>query len=187
MNYTITKDIFNNGLINNISYHIYELQQKCPALIDDLMELYEVHDYEDILEEEGWEKVTEEGYWYPELKRFVTDMEEVNSLDDEEHEAVYMKEGTYSFDWIHPESGEYKENMSPDELADDLGLESTREVFEHWLVTDNLARWLREQGATVVEEFLGLENIWLRTCTGQMCYMDFRIPEREPEACNMYP
>ena len=174
----MNRDQFNNGLIMNISYHIYELQNRCPSLIDDLMELYEVNDdYEDTLAEEGWEKVTEEGYWYPELKRFVTDQEEVDALDEEEHEAVYMKEGTHFHDWINKETGEYKEDMDSEELASDLGLESYREVFEHWLVSDRLASWLREQGATVVEEFMGLENIWLRTCTGQMCYMDFGVIE----------
>lgn len=49
--------------------------------------------------------------------------------------------------------------------------EYTREVYEHWLVTDWMADKLEQHGEMVIRDFMGL-TIWGRTCTGQAIYMD---------------
>lgn len=45
------------------------------------------------------------------------------------------------------------------------------EIYEHWLVTDDLARRLREQGESVVDDLAGL-TVWGRATTGQAIYGD---------------
>lgn len=64
------------------------------------------------------------------------------------------------------------------ELAGDLGLnvddyEETVEVYEHWLVSEWLAKKLEEKGE-ITGEFKGL-TIWGRTCTGQAILLDWVI------------
>lgn len=49
------------------------------------------------------------------------------------------------------------------------------EVYEHWIVSDWLARRLREKGE-IVGEIANL-TIWARTTTGQMISMDYVITE----------
>ena len=58
------------------------------------------------------------------------------------------------------------------------------EIFEHWLVTGWLARHLREQGESVVDDVVGL-TVWGRATTGQAIYADAvlqRIARRVLEA-----
>lgn len=45
------------------------------------------------------------------------------------------------------------------------------EIYEHWFVSDWLARKLEEQGEKVDRDFAGL-NVWARTTTGQAIAMD---------------
>ena len=45
-----------------------------------------------------------------------------------------------------------------------------REVYEHWIVSEWAARWLKEAGE-VVGEVCGL-TVWGRTCTGQAIALD---------------
>jgi len=45
------------------------------------------------------------------------------------------------------------------------------EVFEHWLVTDDLARRLKEQGEAIADDVEGM-TIWGRSTTGQAIYSD---------------
>lgn len=56
------------------------------------------------------------------------------------------------------------------------------EVYEHWLVSDWLARRLRERGY-VTGEICGL-TIWGRCCTGQSIALDHVIQEI---ACELWP
>lgn len=49
------------------------------------------------------------------------------------------------------------------------------EVYEHWIVSDWLARKLKERGY-VVGELCGL-TIWGRQCTGQAIYLDYGIQQ----------
>jgi hypothetical protein len=46
-----------------------------------------------------------------------------------------------------------------------------REVYEHWIVSDWLARRLEEEGEKVDTDFAGL-TVWARTCTGQSIALD---------------
>ena len=52
-----------------------------------------------------------------------------------------------------------------------------QEVFDHWLVSNRLARLLVKHGEKVVKEFLGLGPIWCRTATGQVVAMDSVIED----------
>lgn len=56
------------------------------------------------------------------------------------------------------------------------------EVYEHWIVSDWLARKLKDRGY-VTGELCGL-TIWGRTCTGQAIYLDCVIQEI---ACELWP
>lgn len=57
------------------------------------------------------------------------------------------------------------------------------EVYEHWIVSDYLARQLQKRGETVVE-FLGL-TVWGRCTTGMAVYMDNVMQEIAREALNV--
>lgn len=50
----------------------------------------------------------------------------------------------------------------------------SREVFEHWLVSDWLADKLEERGERVLRDFFGL-TVWGRTTTGQAIRLDHVI------------
>lgn len=50
------------------------------------------------------------------------------------------------------------------------------EVYEHWIVTDWLARKLAEHGETVCMDLMGL-TVWGRCCTGQGIALDGVISE----------
>ena len=45
------------------------------------------------------------------------------------------------------------------------------EIFEHWLVTDDLACRLKEQGESVADDVCGM-TVWGRATTGQAIYAD---------------
>ena len=55
------------------------------------------------------------------------------------------------------------------------GVAEGTEIFEWWLVSNDLARLLVDKGETVLEEY-GC-NWWGRTTTGQAVYMDEVIEE----------
>lgn len=59
---------------------------------------------------------------------------------------------------------------SPDESCDDCGGEGRFEAFEFWIVSEWIARKLREQGETVADDLHGL-TVWART-TGQAICLD---------------
>lgn len=48
----------------------------------------------------------------------------------------------------------------------------TIEAYEHWIVSDYLARQLESEGEMIARDFLGL-TIWGRTTTGQSISMDY--------------
>lgn len=50
------------------------------------------------------------------------------------------------------------------------------EIFEHWIVSDHLARKLGEKGESIETDFYGL-TIWGRSCTGQAILLDGVINE----------
>jgi hypothetical protein len=58
---------------------------------------------------------------------------------------------------------------------DDMGWcldDHRQEIFEHWIVSSYLAKKLKEQGETVIEDFYGINYIWCRSTTGQAIYAD---------------
>lgn len=62
-----------------------------------------------------------------------------------------------------------------EDFANEYNIEPyTREVFEHWIVSDWLARQLESQGETVVDFGAGC-RVWCRTTTGQAISMDYVI------------
>lgn len=50
------------------------------------------------------------------------------------------------------------------------------EAYEHWIVSERLAKNLAKQGEMVTTDFMGL-TIWGRTTTGQAIYLDRVIQE----------
>ena len=68
----MTKTRFNEGLINCISAHIYELQQLIPDH-EELMEASFVTDYEEAAKNEGWERARGDGWLLKEpLQAFIS-------------------------------------------------------------------------------------------------------------------
>ena len=53
----------------------------------------------------------------------------------------------------------------------EIGDCETREVLEHWIVSDWLANRLEERGECVLRDFFGL-TVWGRTCSGQAISLD---------------
>lgn len=73
--------------------------------------------------------------------------------------------------WTH---ADYPEDVydTAAELCDAQRIEPyEREVFEHWIVSDYLARQLAELGEKTDSDFHGL-TIWARTTTGQSIAID---------------
>lgn len=86
--------------------------------------------------------------------------DELDEVDDLEE---YAKPCPTCGEMVEPE--EVKSNESdPDE------------AYEHWIVSDWLARKLKAKGEMVLDNFMGL-TIWGRGCTGQSISMDYVIRE----------
>lgn len=70
-----------------------------------------------------------------------------------------------------------------EDFANEYNIEPyTREVYEHWIVSDWLARQLESQGETVVDFGAGC-RVWCRTTTGQAISMDYVIQKIAEEDC----
>jgi hypothetical protein len=64
------------------------------------------------------------------------------------------------------------EEQGAQEFCDEFNLDPDRnEIFEHWVVSDWLARRLEERDESVCHDFLGL-TIWGRATTGQHISLD---------------
>lgn len=73
--------------------------------------------------------------------------------------------------------GYVRENNHWQEFADEFQIDpETVEAYEHWIVTDWMAKRLEEKGEMVAYDICGL-TIWGRTTTGQAIYMDSVIQE----------
>ena len=48
----------------------------------------------------------------------------------------------------------------------------SRDVLEHWIVTDWLADCLENRGELIIRDFFGFDAIWGRTCSGQAILLD---------------
>lgn len=85
--------------------------------------------------------------------------------DEDDHEISRRVDGSVEFadDW---QDACESSNLAPYE----------REAYEHWIVSDWLARKLEAKSEMVIFDFLGL-TIWGRTTTGQTIYMDGVIEE----------
>ena len=69
-------------------------------------------------------------------------------------------------------------NESWEMLCIDNGIEAEgREVYEFWLLSNWFGDKLEAKGERVVRDFLGLNAVWGRTCTGQMISCDGVIEE----------
>lgn len=110
---------------------------------DDILPLCETVDYQEAAEDEDWEE-----------DRCIIDDEDVTFINKKTNETSQAK------DW--------------EELCYEQDIEPYRsEVYEHWVVTDWLARKLRERGY-VTGELFNL-NIWGRQTTGQAILLDWVI------------
>lgn len=84
-----------------------------------------------------------------------------------------LEEGVVSYDEIENytySNEELKDEGFSDEEIERGDVQREKEIFEWWLISDLLARWLREQGEPVLES-AGCAW-WGRTCTGQAIYLD---------------
>lgn len=86
--------------------------------------------------------------------------DDVRECTDEEIEAKELLQGAYMCTGCDATYGEA--------AADDL--DASQEVFEWWLVSEYLARKLKERGEPVLENDYG--TWWGRTTTGQAIAMD---------------
>lgn len=146
-----------------ISHLVYTLAQGAGGLTAsngygrDLLEMAEaagelftpVPDHEEAAIQEGW--TARKG-------AFVKDGETAFEFGDEDDEPD-------DSDW---QKLCYLEGIDADEYA--------REIYEHWIVSDWLARRLEAHGERVSYDFAGL-TVWGRTTTGQAIACDHVIEE----------
>lgn len=118
---------------------------------------YGEYDFEELTEEERDEKIEE--------------LEEKIDILDEIHEYYY--DGEDSEDYIQKTN---KANYFIDELnriideLNDMNFDNYPEVYEWWLVSNNLARRLKSHGHIIVDDYTC--SIWGRQCSGQAILLD---------------
>lgn len=182
--------------LSTLMYGIYQIMWNCRNFKDafgdypdDLLALYQQDDWETpgryFIEEDADLSQLEEiadkyGYWSDVLEESDIpnpsenpdfDLEE--SIEANPETAKLLREKVAAL--VDTEANGWLE------VCNEYGLDpETREVYEHWLVSDWLARKLEAKGE-VVGEFAGL-TIWGRTTTGQSIYMDGVIQEITAEA-----
>ncbi len=62
------------------------------------------------------------------------------------------------------------ENSDEDDAYSDIEDQEPKEIFEWWLISDNMGRLLKQQGEAILENDYGLW--WGRSCCGQAIYLD---------------
>lgn len=149
-------DFVRREVIYCVSHLIYELGSKLgddSEYFEDLLNLCRQDQYINTFEYRCWECDEE---W-----------EEVD--DDPTHENEYdLDEEDYV-----KECPKCKEEVVPTISSEET---DPVEAYEHWIVTDWLAKKLEEHGCIVSHDFMGL-TIWGRCCTGQAIAMDYVICE----------
>lgn len=126
------------------------------------------HDYvEEVLNVSGGEDWESPGDYHidndvreEELKEFIAiyfivDQDNMTFEEVKHYAKAYINDGDY---WQ-----EYCEhfNLDPEPV----------EVFQHFIVSDNMAHWLKEKGELVEDDIMGF-SVWGRTCFGQAVYLD---------------
>lgn len=143
---TTSENIVRNNVFVNVSTLVSELAKEAGALYEQAFDLSTPLD--------DWESAATDAGWRYECSRFtgqpsyVRDGERVTGLEN---------------GW--------------QELCEDNGLEPhTREIFEHWIVSEWIAEKLEAKGERVDMDFAGL-CVWGRTTTGQSIALDGVIEE----------
>lgn len=94
---------------------------------------------------------------------------------DPDYEEAAAQLGWESSQYGFSNEDEISEADDWDELCEERDIEPyCSEIYEHWIVTDFLARKLEEQGEKILWDFMGL-TIWGRTCSGQAILLDYSI------------
>jgi hypothetical protein len=109
-----------------------------------------------VLIQDDWQSAAEEQGW---------------AMGEDEVISKAGEENTYT-DWQDLCSNE---NIDP----------HTTEAYEHWIVSDWLAKKLEDKGEMIVRDMMGL-TIWGRPTTGQAIYMDY-VMQRIAEDLNGPP
>ena len=142
----------------------------CASYIVTKMSEYEPDEWFDLFGSDDWEEPARYHIY--------------NEMD---HDACieYIEENT---DWdIEPYRKETLKSLRDDvsrhveddyqKFCDAHNLDPERnEVYEHWIVSDWLARKLEKRGEVVEQDFHGL-TIWGRCCTGQAILLDHVIQQ----------
>lgn len=126
------------------------------------------NDYEEAAAQEDWNTYSEAVEWAKEneklftLGRFIIDQD----LKDADKDLIYIQIVDDEFvdsTWLINDWGELckEQDIEPEES----------EIYEHWVVSDWLARKLSEKGHKVDNDFMGL-TIWGRPTTGRSISMD---------------
>jgi len=151
-NQEIKRRFVEREVIYNVSTLIYELAKKA-----------EVLDSED----------------YEELMRIIEKPDYETAVEDDPNCHVQYSKKLDGYVWINKDTHEISESFGTyDEACEGCvqanGLDyDYLEIYEHWIVSDFLARKLKAYGEAV-GEILGL-TVWGRATTGQAIYLDYVI------------
>jgi hypothetical protein len=156
-----------------VSSLIHELAQD-EKYMDDLMPVLSQDDWQSPAEYEGYvvfENDSGEYQWAkPRADDDPVDPDELEGLDDDERE-LKLKYSEIGDDEHDTEADAWRDACESNRIDPEQ-----REAYEHWIVSDWLARKLEERGEMVMRDFLGL-TIWGRCTTGQAILLDGVITE----------
>jgi hypothetical protein len=187
-NQQILGEFVRKNVIYCVSSLVYELS-KMESMDEELWDVLIKRD--DVVDDNQFRYMInkdERGEFCADVRRIDEDGEtgDVSIWDIDTEEAIALVEDGIFYD-IH-DVGEVEiflidQKIIPIDarvLAEDDDPEThdeEREAYEHWLVDRRFGEKLEEHGEMVIYDFMGLEAIWGRTCTGQAICMDHVIGE----------
>ena len=145
----IKRALATREVIHCVSSLAYELAQKAeefPDYYDDLLNAFQGNP-------DYEEAVTENGW---------------RETEKDGKDAFYNKDND---EWSFADSWE---DLCNEQNID--AYEYAPEIYEHWIVSDWLARKLEEHGERVLRDFFGM-TIWGRPTSGQAIFLDYIISE----------
>lgn len=175
INQRICSKLVDREVIYCVSSMVHELASLGQSIGDwtheEIMDLCRIEpDCEEILFDHGYTLVEEDGQWHIVEQKYA---DHFSYLIGRREETTDEEDASWLDEQIDEHSLGTVGYGSAEEAVEELGIdkyEYEREVFEHWIVSDFLARQLKAKGETVGDLF-GM-TIWGRGCTGQAIAMD---------------
>ena len=151
------------------SKFVYREIGHCISML--VSELLENGTYDELMEvclKDDWEEPAED---------YIRNLDRVTSIEYLEFAYKNICIASESIEKLHDMILKHAKEGDLQEFCEDRNLDPYRiEAYEHWIVSNYLARKLEAKGEMVLYDFLGL-TIWGRACTGQAILLDNVISE----------